>query len=118
MAAAAAALALAISPAFSQNAANPHEIRYRRSNQKAPTPDRYKEIQQALVDRGYLEGPADGKWGPESVEALRHFQRDQNLLEDGKLGALTLTALGLGPKRTEALAAAKTVKPAQAPADE
>lgn len=105
-------------PAWAQNAANPHNIRYRRSNQKAPTPDRYKEIQQALVERGYLQGPADGKWGPDSVEALRRFQRDQNLVEDGKLGALTLIALGLGPKRSEALATAGTVRSSEIPADE
>jgi len=42
----------------------------------------------------------DGTWGPESVEALKRFQREQNLTEDGKIGSLSLIALGLGPKRT------------------
>ena len=79
-------LGLAIAPAFSQSAANPNNVRYRRSSQKAPTADRYKEIQQALVERGYMEGPPDGKWGPDSSEAIRRFQRDQNLLDDGFLG--------------------------------
>jgi hypothetical protein len=34
------------------------------------------------------------------VDALKRFQREQNLTEDGKIGSLSLIALGLGPKRT------------------
>jgi hypothetical protein len=33
------------------------------------------------------------------VGALKRFQEDQNIAADGKLGALSLIALGLGPKR-------------------
>jgi peptidoglycan hydrolase-like protein with peptidoglycan-binding domain len=57
------------------------------------------EIQQALADKGHYTGPVDGNWGSECVEALRRFQQEQNLKPDGKLGALSLIALGLGPKR-------------------
>jgi len=46
----------------------------------------------------------DGNWGPESVDALKRFQKDQNLDSDGKIGALSLMALGLGPKRGAASA--------------
>ena len=74
----------------------------RRSYQQAPTEDRYKEIQQALATRGYLQGEPTGAWGPESVEALKRFQADQNLTADGKLNALSLIAMGLGPKRLTA----------------
>jgi peptidoglycan hydrolase-like protein with peptidoglycan-binding domain len=63
-----------------------------------PTPERYKEIQQALAKRGYLHGEASGKWDQESVDALRRFQHDQNLEPSGKLNSLSLIALGLGPK--------------------
>ena len=66
--------------------------------QQHPTTERYTEIQQALVDRGYLP-EADGTWGPDSVAALKKFQEQQGLPVDGKLGALSLKALGLGPKR-------------------
>jgi peptidoglycan hydrolase-like protein with peptidoglycan-binding domain len=72
------------------------------ARQLHPTPERYAEIEQALQDRGYLPPPADGKWDNNSIEALKRFQRDQSLKDDGKLGALTLTALGLGPKRAPA----------------
>jgi len=71
---------------------------YHRSLQQQPTPDRYREIQQALADKGYFGGPVDGNWGPDSVEALKRFQHDQNLTDDGKIGSLSLIALGLGPK--------------------
>ena len=72
---------------------------YRRTAQQQPTPQRYKEIQQALADKGYFNGPADGNWGADSMDALKRFQHDQNLPEDGKIGSLSLIALGLGPKR-------------------
>jgi hypothetical protein len=76
--------------------------------QQQPSADRYKEIQQALADKGYFQGPADGAWNAGSVDALKRFQKDQNLDPDGKIGSLSLIALGLGPKRGEA--AAQTVK--------
>lgn len=75
----------------------------RRSYQQQPTPERYKEIQQALAEKGYFNGAVDGNWGAESVDALKRFQREQNLTDDGKLGSLSLIALGLGPKRAEPL---------------
>jgi len=73
-------------------------------SQQQPTTDRYKEIQQALADKGYFQGPVDGAWNPGSVDALKRFQKDQNLDPDGKLGSLSLIALGLGPKRNVASA--------------
>jgi peptidoglycan hydrolase-like protein with peptidoglycan-binding domain len=84
----------------------------RRPTQQQPTADRYREIQDALASRGYFSGTADGTWGPESVDALKRFQRDQSLTEDGKIGSLSLIALGLGPKRPP-LSEAATDKPAQ-----
>ncbi len=74
----------------------------RRSTQQAPTTERYREIQQALAAKGYLQGEPNGEWGPDSVEALKRFQADQNLHPDGKLNSLSLIAMGLGPKRMTA----------------
>ena len=71
----------------------------RRWAQQQPTTQRYKEIQQALVERGYFHGEPDGNWGPESIDSLKRFQQDQSLTVDGKIGSLSLIALGLGPKR-------------------
>lgn len=78
--------------------ARPAPARY--SVQNEPTADRYREIQQALKAKGYLQADPTGKWDPSSTDALRRFQQDQNLEASGKLDSLSLIALGLGPKRT------------------
>jgi len=86
----------------------------RRSYQQAPTPERYKDIQQALISKGYFHGEPTGEWGPDSADALKRFQAEQNLTPDGKLTSLSLIALGLGPKRLTAHAqppAADATKP-------
>lgn len=69
------------------------------ARQTSPTTERYMEIQGALAAKGYYSGEATGLWDAESVQALKRFQQDQGLKPDGKLGALSLIALGLGPKR-------------------
>ena len=51
----------------------------KRTGQSQPTADRYKEIQQALADRGFFTGSVDGNWGPSSLDALKRFQASQNL---------------------------------------
>jgi len=73
-----------------------------RSRQLAPTPDRYKEIQSALADRGYLKQSPSGVWDGQSADALKHFQQDQSLEPTGKLNSLSLIALGLGAKHGNA----------------
>jgi peptidoglycan hydrolase-like protein with peptidoglycan-binding domain len=73
-----------------------------RSYQQAPTPERYREIQDALAAKGYYRGELNGEWGADSTDALKRFQADQNLMPDGKINSLSLIALGLGPKRLTA----------------
>ena len=71
-----------------------------RNRQLAPTPERYTEIQNALVAKGCLQPEdAGGGWNQASVEALKKFQAGQNLEPTGKINSLSLIALGLGPKR-------------------
>ena len=65
-----------------------------------PTPERYMEVQQALADKGFYRGPIDGVWSAECVQALKEFQESENLTIDGKLGARSIIALGLGPQRS------------------
>jgi hypothetical protein len=69
------------------------------SYQLHPTPDRYKEVQQALAERGYFSGAVDGQWGSDSVDALKRFQMEHNAGDDGKINSLSLIQLGLGPTR-------------------
>src|SRR5579863_3558642 len=64
-----------------------------RSRQMAPTPERYKEIQQALVDKGYLKSEPNGVWDAQSSDALLRFQTDQKLTPTGKLSSASLIAL-------------------------
>ena len=71
-----------------------------RNRQLAPTPQRYKEIQDALAAKGYLNPEdANGAWNQASVDALKKFQAGQNLDSTGKINSLSLIALGLGPRR-------------------
>lgn len=81
--------------------------------QTHPTSERYKEIQQALADKGYFKGPVDGNWGDDSVNALKQFQSDKHLENDGKINSLSLIQLGLGPKHDGS--AVTTVSPALPP---
>jgi peptidoglycan hydrolase-like protein with peptidoglycan-binding domain len=70
-----------------------------RTRQNSPTPDRYREIQDALVAKGYLAAEeANGTWGSSSADALKKFQAEQTLETTGKIDSLSLIALGLGPK--------------------
>ena len=68
------------------------------ARQSAPTPERYKEIQQALIDKGYLKSEPTGVWDADTSDAMRRFQQDQNLSVTGKISAASLISLGLGPK--------------------
>ena len=52
-----------------------------------------KDVQQRLIDLGYLQGTADGVIGPKSTDALKLFQRLNGLKADGKASSTTLEAL-------------------------
>jgi hypothetical protein len=83
--------------------------------QQTPTPERYKEIQQALVDKGYLKSEPSGVWDADSTEALRQFQTDQKLTATGKITAPSLIGLGLGPRTAGPPADSATPPPAEPP---
>jgi peptidoglycan hydrolase-like protein with peptidoglycan-binding domain len=68
----------------------------RQRGQKAPTPDRISEIQQALAKDGSFTGTPSGKWDNSTVEAMKKFQTTHGLAPTGKLDAKTLQQLGLG----------------------
>jgi len=72
------------------------------SYQVHPDTDRYQQIQQALAQKGYFKGEPNGEWGDDSVAALKQYQTDQKIPNDGKITALSLIGLGLGPNRETA----------------
>ena len=67
--------------------------------QTHPDTERYQQIQQALAQKGYFKGEANGQWNDDSVAALKQFQTEQKINNDGKISSLSLIGLGLGPNR-------------------
>jgi lytic murein transglycosylase len=52
-----------------------------------------REIQQALLDRGYEIGEVDGLIGAKSREAIRDFQKSNGMVVNGRAGQQVLKAL-------------------------
>lgn len=64
-----------------------------RGGASARTAEQVRQLQQALIGLGYMEGTADGSYGPKTREAVRSFQRAYGLGADGSAGPDTMTAL-------------------------
>ncbi len=58
-------------------------------------PQTVKHVQQALSDKGYYKGPADGKWGSKTESALKKFQQAQGMQATGQPDQQTLASLGV-----------------------
>jgi len=63
--------------------------------QRALPAELVTQIQEALNNIGYHLGEPDGKLGPGTIAALKHFQSDRHLPLTGKPDDITLAALGL-----------------------
>lgn len=66
----------------------------------SPSASRYdpalvRSVQQALNDKGYNAGAADGQWGPSTQDALTRFQHAAGVAPTGTPDGPTLTALGV-----------------------
>ncbi len=59
-----------------------------------------KKLQQALNEKGYDVGTADGIFGTKTKNALMAFQRDNGLKADGILGPETRSKLNLSTQET------------------
>jgi peptidoglycan hydrolase-like protein with peptidoglycan-binding domain len=62
-----------------------------------PGPERIQEIQQALVQAGYLNAQPNGRWDDQTREAMRRYQTDHGFPMTGLPEAKSLMKLGLGP---------------------
>lgn len=54
---------------------------------------RVQEMQEKLIELGFLSGQADGQYGPKTKEAVTAYQRRSGLKADGIAGNETLTRL-------------------------
>ena len=54
-----------------------------------------RSVQEALKGKGHDPGPVDGVMGPRTQQALRAFQRAQNIQTSGQLDSSTASALGV-----------------------
>jgi len=57
--------------------------------------DKVKAIQEALKTKGFDPGTADGVVGPKTNQALREFQKSNNLQVTGRIDDKTASALGV-----------------------
>jgi peptidoglycan hydrolase-like protein with peptidoglycan-binding domain len=57
---------------------------------------RVRQLQDALAGRGYYQGPRDGLFTGQTVEAMDRFQRDHGLRE-GRFTGETANRLGIAP---------------------
>lgn len=51
------------------------------------------EVQQYLIKGKYLSGKSDGIFGYQTLQAVKMFQRDSGLSDDGIVGSRTMNAL-------------------------
>ena len=67
--------------------------------QAAPSSDRTREIQQALIREHYLTGQPTGSWDAQTRDALTRFQSDNHWQTKIVPDSRALIKLGLGPSR-------------------
>jgi peptidoglycan hydrolase-like protein with peptidoglycan-binding domain len=108
----------ATQPAPAKKPSAKKKRRSRPRTQQAPTPERIREIQEALARAGHLDAEPTGKWDAATIAAVKSFQQAKGLAVTGKLDARTLQRLGLGsevagqaPPRLPATANGSTSRP-------
>ena len=74
-------------------AANPEEEKTAVSHSQDIT-----KVQESLRDKGYYHAQVDGVLGPQTREAIRQYQKSENLPVTGRLDAETAGKLGVGPE--------------------
>ena len=80
--------------------------------------DDVRELQQALIDLGFLKGTADGIFGNKTENAVRAFQKKNNLSVDGLAGEKTRSlaiSKATGTVKTVNQSSAQSSAPAAAP---
>ena len=66
--------------------------------------DTVRSTQQMLKDKGFYKGEVDGVIGPKTREALRNYQRENNLTVSGRMTQDTAVHLGAAKENDPAVA--------------
>jgi len=65
---------------------------------RPPTEKRISSVQRAkiaLKEKGYYDGPINGNYDQSVADAIKRFQKDQGMEQNGYLNERTYTALGV-----------------------
>ena len=60
--------------------------------------DDIREVQLVLIERGFLDGEADGVFGPVTRDALIKFQREEGIEASGRIDIRTVETMNLSSK--------------------
>jgi peptidoglycan hydrolase-like protein with peptidoglycan-binding domain len=60
-----------------------------------------RQVQGALKKDGFSSGRVDGRWGPETTDAVRKFQQNKGIEANGQLDGQTVADLGLNTAKFE-----------------
>lgn len=77
--------------------------------------DQIRQLQQALDQKGFKSGRAEGKLGPETKQALSSFQKSQNLQQTGEPDQQTMAALGINRRHDRPGSASEPMQGGQNP---
>lgn len=67
------------------------------------------KVQKKLIQFGYLDGEADGRYGEKTRDAVKWFQRRNRLTVDGRVGPATAAALGVTLSSSSSSSGSSTV---------
>ncbi|MEL4273927.1 peptidoglycan-binding domain-containing protein [Shewanella xiamenensis] len=92
---------------------------------KKPNAQYTREAQQLLTDLGYAPGPVDGDYGRRTADAVKTFQRDAGITQDGWIDQDLLSVLkrvtsqrsSIAPPKVESRPAQETRKSSGIPAN-
>jgi ABC-type branched-subunit amino acid transport system substrate-binding protein/peptidoglycan hydrolase-like protein with peptidoglycan-binding domain len=73
------------------------------------------DLQQALAELGFYDGPIDGRYSDATIAAVRAFQRDLGVPETGIIDVATLRAIYARGRATAAAATTTTTAPPPPP---
>ena len=78
----------------------------------AQSSESVRQAQQSLKDKGFDPGPVDGVYGPNTEHALRQYQQQEKLTDNGLLDDRTMDSLGVnrGTAGGEMHAAGRTIE--------